>query len=73
MYVPNREFWEEANRVFNPRNAMMIDKNDGKFSNDFNLFKDVLINLNGLIQLSRPKYSEEQLARIKAVKEKWGN
>ena len=50
---------------------MIISNNDGRFNNDFNIFKDVLININGLVGLSRDKYSAQQLDRIKAVKAKY--
>ena len=36
-----------------------------------NLSKDTLINLNGLLNLNKNKYSEEQKNRIKALKEKY--
>jgi DNA-directed RNA polymerase beta' subunit len=32
-------------RTFNPRKNMFISRNDGRFNNDFNLFKDQLIGL----------------------------
>lgn len=57
---------------FNPRNAMMISQNDGRFNNQVNVFKDILINANGLINLSRDNYSQEQLDKIARVKAKWG-
>lgn len=71
MHIPNREFWESALECFNPRNAMLISHNDGKFNGQLNVFKDTVINANGLINISRRNYSKEQLDRIKAVKAKW--
>lgn len=38
-----------------------------------NIFKDILINLNSLIGLSRDNYSTEQMSKIKALKEKYKN
>ncbi len=32
MYIINKQFEERATRVLNPRNAMMISHNDGKFN-----------------------------------------
>ncbi len=50
------------------RNAMYISRNDGKLSKDILHNKDTLINGNGLINLARYNYSQEQLNRIKAAK-----
>lgn len=71
MHVPNREFWETALECFNPRNAMIVSHNDGRFNKQLNVFKDTVINSNGLINISRGNYSADQLNRIKAVKAKW--
>ena len=71
IYVPNKKFWESAMEVFNPRNSMMISRNDGTFNNDMNIFKDMIINSNGLINLGRDYYSNEQKQRIKQLKEKY--
>ena len=71
IYVPNKKFWESAMEVFNPRNSMMISRNDGTFNNDMNIFKDMIINSNGLINLGRDYYSNEQKQKIKQLKEKY--
>lgn len=68
LYIPNNEFWEEFNKSFNPRNGMMISRNDGKFNDMVNVFKDILITANGLINLSRDKYSKEELEEIYNLK-----
>lgn len=72
VYIPNKEFWETAMESFNPRNAMMISHNDGKFNNMVNVFKDILINANGLINLSRNTYSHDDLQSIRDIKAKYG-
>jgi hypothetical protein len=72
LYIPNKAFWLEARKVFSPRN-MMISNNDGRLNQSMNVFKDVLININGLLRLARPNYSKAQLAAIEKVKAKWGN
>ena len=64
MYIVNQAFLEQAERVFNPRNAMYISRNDGMFNNDVNHCRDTLINANSLIYLSRDNYAPEQLERI---------
>ena len=71
IYVPNKKFWESAMEVFNPRNSMMISRNDGTFNNDMNIFKDMIINSNGLINLGRDYYSIGQKQKIQQLKEKY--
>ena len=71
IYVPNKKFWESAMEVFNPRNSMMISRNDGTFNNDMNIFKDMIINANGLINLGRDNYSIGQKQKIEQLKEKY--
>ena len=46
---------------------MYISKNDGMFNNSYNHKRDTIINMNTLVQLSRDKYSESQLAAIDAA------
>ena len=67
MYIVNQAFLEQAERVFNPRNAMYISRNDGMFNNDVNHCRDTLINANSLLYLSRDNYTPEQLERIRQV------
>lgn len=67
MYIINQAFLEQAERVFNPRNAMYISRNDGMFNNDVNHCRDTLINANSLLYLSRDNYSPEQLEKIYAL------
>lgn len=71
MYIPNKDFWESAIDCFSPRNAMMVSRNDGRFNNQVNLFKDILINSNGLRNCCRKAYSDEDIAEIKALKQKY--
>lgn len=68
MYIINKEFLYAAENAFNPKNAAMISKNDGYFNNSYNHQRDTLINANGLVQLSRNKYTLKQLERIKELK-----
>ena len=68
LYIHNKNYFEAANRVLNPRNAMYISKNDGTFNNLVNHKKDLIINLNGILQLARKNYSQDQLNRIRLAK-----
>jgi hypothetical protein len=68
LYLINEAFIQQCERVFNPRNAMYISRNDGMMNNDVNRSRDTLINANTLIYLSRDKYTEENLAKINKLK-----
>lgn len=71
MYLINKQFIEEAEKKFNPRNSAFISRNDGRFNNDVNHCRDTLVNANCMLNLSRDKYGEERIARIRALKEKY--
>jgi len=71
MYLINKQFIEEADKKFNPRNVLFISKNDGRFNNDVNHCRDTLINANSMANLCRDRYSKEQMDRIHALKEKY--
>lgn len=64
LYLINKEFVERCEKVFNPRNALMISRNDGNFNNRVNHFKDTIVNLNSFIYLSRDGYSKEELQEL---------
>ena len=70
MHIINQAFLERTNIVFNPRNAMYISRIDGKLNSDLLVQRDTLINANTFIYLGRKHYSPEQLAKIKAAKER---
>ena len=67
LLIINKEFQTAAENVFNPRNSMYISKNDGMFNNSYNHKRDTIINMNTLVQLSRSKYTPQQLASIRAA------
>ena len=68
LLIINKDFQTAAENVFNPRNSMYISKNDGMFNNSYNHKRDTIINMNTLVQLSRNKYTPQQLASIKAAR-----
>ena len=70
LLIINKEFQEAAEYVFNPRNSMYISKNDGMFNNSYNHKRDTIINMNTMVQLSRGRYTQAQLERIKALQQK---
>ena len=69
LYMINGDFIRVCEEVLNPRNAMRIDRNDGKVNVDFLYNKDTLINLDQLLYLSRPHYSKEQIDQIMRIKQ----
>ena len=70
LLIINDDFFKRANQVFNPRNAMYISRNDGKFNNDVNHQRDTIINANTMINLSRKNYSKEEIDHIRQLKQK---
>lgn len=46
---------------------MHISRNDGLFNEQTNHTKDLVINMNTMVNLSRKNYSEAQLRAIKEV------
>lgn len=70
LFIINKAFFERCNIVFNPRNAMYISRIDGKLNSDLLVQRDTLINANTFLYLGRDNYSEDQMNKIKAIKEK---
>ena len=71
LMIYNNRFREECNKVFNPRNAFCISRDDGLLNPSINIFKDTVINLNGLLELTRGNYSKAQLENIERLKKKY--
>ena len=70
LYLINKEYIARSERVFNPRNAMYISRNDGLFNNAVNHQKDLLANINTFIDLGRDNYTAEEMNAIKALLQK---
>lgn len=68
LWIFNDEFYEQACKIFNPRNAFYISHNDGKFNNDVNHSKDTIINLNTFMGMGRSNYSPEQIKFMETIK-----
>lgn len=71
LLIINNDFYIRANQVFNPRNAMYISRNDGKFNNDVNHQRDTIINSNTMINLGRNIYSKQEIDNIRRLKRKY--
>ena len=67
LLIINKDFQIAAENVFNPRNSMYISKNDGMFNNSYNHKRDTIINMNTLVQLTRSKYTPQQVEAIRTA------
>jgi len=67
LSIINKEFEKFAMAIFNPRNNFQISKNDGMMNRSVNHQRDVIINSNSLMQLSRDYYSDDDIAYIKQL------
>lgn len=66
--IINKDFLELSFMIFNPRNSMMISRNDGKFNLDTANQRDTIINANTIMRMSRSKYTKEELDQIRSIK-----
>lgn len=63
----NKTFADACEKVYSPRNAFCISRNDGKMNPKINIFKDTVINLNALQNLYKKNYTKDQIENIKQV------
>lgn len=70
MIIINKAFGERCKIVFNPRNAMYINKIDGKLNSDMLVQRDTIINANTFMYLGRDNYNTEDINAINSIKEK---
>lgn len=68
LYIVNQDFFNISNRILNPRNSMIISRNEGTMNNDVNHTKDLVVNMNTLMDIGRDSYSQSQLAKIEMMK-----
>lgn len=64
----NKQFADACEEVYSPRNAFCISRNDGRMNNLMNIYKDTVININGIMDLGREFYTEEQINHILEAK-----
>ena len=70
FHIINDAFFQRANAIFNPRNAMYISRNNGTFNLDACVQRDTIINANTLLHLGRNNYNKEQLNNCRRLKQK---
>lgn len=71
LMIYNNDFRNECNKIYNPRNAFCISRDDGLLNPNINIFKDTVINLNALVEYTRKNYRPEQLENIRRLQEKY--
>ena len=71
MLIIADEFYIRSNQIFNPRNAMYISRNDGKFNSQVNYQKDTIINGNTLMRLGDDIYSDSDRSDMSRILKKW--
>lgn len=69
--ILNKNFDEVCQKIYSPRNAFCISRNDGLMNDNINVFKDTLINFSALLSDTNRRYSPEQLANIKRIQEQY--
>ncbi len=67
LWIINKEFLKDAERVFNPRNAMMIDRNDGYMASDMCHSRDTMLNVNNISLLAKDSYTKEEIMNLKRL------
>lgn len=65
LLIINKEFEMAAIEVFDPANCMYISRNDGLFDNNSNHTKDLIVNANSLVDITRKLYTPQQLEKIR--------
>jgi len=67
----NEEFRKACERIYSPRNAFCISRDDGKMNSQINIFKDTVVNINSFKGITNDNYSPAQLKKIRDLKEKY--
>lgn len=70
LWINNQEVLEAAKCIFNPRYSGQISRNDGMFNTRVSHQTDTMICMNSFAFLARDEYNEDELAAIRAAKER---
>lgn len=65
LWIISKEFLHYAEAIFNPRNALMVDLNDGTFNTSYGMQRDTLINMTSYSDIGRDAYNANQILAIK--------
>lgn len=70
LWIINQDFLKNAECVFNPRNAMFIDRNDGYMQADMCHSRDTMLNLNNITAMAQDSYLPEEIQVLNRIKMK---
>ena len=74
LHIINDAFFVRAYEIYNPRNAMQISRNNGKFNGYVCIQRDTLLNVNQFAYLGRDHVDQEAYARqFEELQEEWKN
>ena len=73
LHIINEAFFVRAYEIYNPRTAMQISRNDGKFNNYVCPQRDTLLGVNEFSNLGRSVYTEEDIAMLENIQKRWQN
>lgn len=72
LHIINQAFFVRSHEIYNPRNAMQISRNDGKFNNYVCIQRDTLLNVNQFSNLGRQWIDlDEYEKQFKSIEERW--
>lgn len=63
LHIINNAFFVRAYEIYNPRNAMQISRNSGKFNDYVCIQRDTLLNVNTFSNLGRQWVDQEEYAQ----------
>ena len=69
LWIINKQFLKEAEKVFNPRNAMFIDRDNGYVASEMCHSRETILNANNMIRLAIDSYTPEEIATLERIKE----
>lgn len=61
ILIINNDLKAAANEVFNPRNAMLISRNDGSMERFYNIQDDTMILVNTFLSMTNNNYTVEDM------------
>ena len=72
LHIINNAFFVRAYEIYNPRNAMQISRNDGRFNDYVCIQRDTLLNVNQFSNLGRQHVDlDEYAAQFELEAEVW--
>jgi DNA-directed RNA polymerase beta' subunit len=73
LHIINEAFFVRAYEIYNPRTAMQISRNDGRFNGNVCPQRDTLLGVNTFSNLGRSVYTEEDMQIFEQIQAQWQN